>query len=74
MLKIIFFSRKKKRIKKKIAVPTLPKILGPVTRNIHIFLLGLGNKFSCAGLFETQTKSVIPGLPKGTGHTYGASL
>ena len=37
MHKIIFFSRKKK---KKLCVPTLPKIFTPITRNTLIFLFG----------------------------------
>ena len=39
MHKIRFFSRKK--IVKKISVPTLPKIFGPVTQNTLFFLFGL---------------------------------
>ena len=37
----IFF-HKKYNLKKK-CVPTLPKILRPITRNTHIFLFGLSN-------------------------------
>ena len=43
MHKMIFFQKKK--IIKKICVPTLPKIFRPVTRNTLIFLLGLKNNF-----------------------------
>ena len=32
---------KRKKIIKKICVPTLPKIFRPFTRNTHIFLFGL---------------------------------
>ena len=41
MHKIIFFSRKK--IIKKICVPTLPKIFRPVTRNTLFLLFGLNS-------------------------------
>ena len=48
MHKIILFSRKKKR--KKICVPTVPKVFRPVTRNMLIFLFGL-NLLKTNGFF-----------------------
>ena len=54
----IIKKRSRKNIKKKICVPTLPKIFRPVTRNTLIFLFGL-NSIKLNPLCANRNKSCL---------------
>ena len=62
MHKIIFFARKK--IIKKLCVPTLPKIFRPVTRNTLIFLFGL------TSVLHTQSMEIEKDSVAGLKHVF----